>query len=50
MFRVFLTNFGFFLQEAFDNIDEAIAKGRNCGFEYAIYENDSVVYIQGHVI
>lgn len=50
MFRVFLTNFGFFLQESFDNIDEAIAKGRNCGFEYAVYDNDSVVYIQGHII
>jgi len=50
MFRVFLTNFGFFLQEAFDNIDEAIVKGRNCGFEYAVYNNDSVVYINGRFI
>lgn len=47
MFKVFLTNFGFFLQSVFDNVDEAIQYGRNCGFDYVVYEEDKLIYCNG---
>ena len=47
MYKVFLTNFGFYLQEEFDNIDEAIQYGRNSGFEFHVVYNHEVVYSRG---
>ena len=46
-YRVFLTNFQFFLQETFDNIDEAIQYGRNTGFEFHVSDGENVVYSRG---
>lgn len=47
MFRVYLTNFGFCLQETFDNIDEAIQYGRNSGFEFQVSNGSEIVYSRG---
>lgn len=45
MFRVYLTNFGWFANNGhgFDTLDQAVAYGKAKGFEFAIYQGADVI-------
>lgn len=43
MFRIWLTNFQYFLDFAADTLDAAIEKAKTTSFECSIYEGDNLV-------
>jgi hypothetical protein len=43
MFRCYLTNFGFYLQDDKDDLEEAIAYGKSKGFDFTVYRDDEPV-------
>ena len=43
MFRVFLTNFGYYVDGEFNTLDEAKVRGRKTGFEFTVYRADDLV-------
>lgn len=43
MYRVFLLNFGWFVEGAFDTLEAAIARAKQAGFEAVIYKYDTPV-------
>lgn len=45
MFKIFFTNFGYYSQETFDNLDAAIAYGKDKFFEFQVVVNDAPVYV-----
>jgi hypothetical protein len=42
-YRVFLTNFGWFVEDSFPTFDEALAKAKSTGFETTIHLGDTIV-------
>lgn len=36
LYRVYLINFGFYLQDMYLTFEDAVAKGRSTGFEFRI--------------
>ena len=43
MHRIFLINFGYFLEREFADLNEAIAFATNRGYEFNIYRNGLLV-------
>jgi hypothetical protein len=37
MFRIHMTNFGYFLEATFDNLEAALNHGRSNGFEFSVW-------------
>jgi hypothetical protein len=37
MLRIHVTNFGYFLEATFDNLEAAINHGRSKGFEFSVW-------------
>ena len=46
MFKVYLTNFGYFLDREFNSLESAVNHARSVCFECSIYKGDEVI---GHV-
>ena len=42
-YRVFLTNFGWFVEDSFPTFDAALGKAKSTGFETTIYDGDTIV-------
>lgn len=40
MFKIYMINFGYFLDETFPSIVEAVMFGREKGFEFSVHECD----------
>lgn len=43
MYRCFLINFGYFLQESKDSQEDAVVYGRSKGFEFTVFNGDEPV-------
>lgn len=43
MYRCFLFNFGYFLEDEFKTLTEAVEYGRSKGFEFLIYHDKTVI-------
>ena len=43
MYRCFVYNFGYFLDDEFETIKEAVEYGRSKGFEFLIYHDKMVI-------
>lgn len=42
MFKIYMTNFGYPLQESFKTLEAAIARARKAGFQASIYEGENL--------
>ena len=45
MYRCFLSNFGYFLDGEFKTLKEAADYGRSKGFEFVIYDGNTIVAV-----
>ena len=45
MYRIFMLNFGYYIDFATDNLDEAMQKAVDIGFDVAVCNNDTIVKI-----
>lgn len=43
MYHIFLINFGYYLDQTFDNLDAAIAFGKSKGFEFSVYKSGLLI-------
>jgi hypothetical protein len=45
MYRIFMLNFGYYIDFATDNLDEAMQKAVDIGFDVAVCNNETIVKI-----
>lgn len=43
MFRCYLANFGYFLDNEYPTLEEAISYGRTKGYEFIVYHNNTPI-------